>query len=866
MTTLPPPPPAAPRAPRVRAELVATGWELFSALLFLSAVVPAAFTTPWPAILLLASLAASAAFSGALTRRGDRGFAVAAAIRTLSWPLAVLPLAFRGAPTAPPSWPGPLGIGRATPPSWLGLLVTAVAFGVMAGGMRRAIYRALLREGAVDGGAGDAASARALAAALRPRLAESAATAGIVGGHVMLLFCVAFLRTQSQVVFQAWFEVVPLLALSGTLGFTLAVRPATRPILAALAAGPSGARALLGRGLARAERLPGVLASLNFALWLGCTAIGMAYVRVGATSSVADALMQLGFGALFAFGVSFYQRAWHKDSVARAVDLLRAWTGAPEHGGAPPTPLRRRMLRDFGLPLLFTGLLSLFSSIGLYRALATGSSFDEDFNAIAALFASLSLLVLAALGVVARAARELSRPMARLARAADEVARGELDAAVPRLSGPKEVVGLGESVERMRQALSRTIAELEAERAGLEENVAARTAELTRALSELKRTQAALIQGERLASIGELVAGVAHEIYNPLNAIAGAAQPIEERAAELRAVLDAYREAERDLPGERRRALEALRERLQTEAALDDLAGISTLVHRAVERSVRIVTNLKSFSRVSGEPLPADLHAGLEETLLLLGPRLRQGRIEVIRRYGELPPVTCRGGEINQVFMNLLVNAIQALEAPPAPAAPAEEGTSGGGAAPRAPGEPVICIETWVDDDMAAVAISDSGPGVPPDLAQRIFDPFFTTKPRGQGTGLGLSISTEIVRRHGGTLALAPEPEPEGEDGDGGRGGHPCRGAPASVHGARFVCRLPLDPRPASARPQGDTPPPARPPAEASPPERPSAEASPPARLGLAWLDETSASSAPVSHPTSTRSSHDIHRNPTAGP
>ncbi|HTN87272.1 MAG TPA: HAMP domain-containing protein, partial [Sorangium sp.] len=654
-----------------RAELVANGWELFSALLFLSAVVPAALTTPWPAILLLASMALSAALSGVLVRLGDRGFAIAAAIRTLSWPLAVLPLAGRGAPAAPPSWPSPLGTGHATPPSWLGLLVTAVAFGVMAGGMRRAIYRAVLRADAPDGGASEAASARALAAALRPRLAESATAAGIVGGHVMLLFSVAFLRTQSQLVFHAWFEVVPLLALSGTLGFTLAVRPATGAIVAALEAGPSGDRALLGRGLARAERLPDVLASLNFALWLACTAIGIAYVRPGAAFGHADALMQLGFGALFGFGVSFYQRAWHKDSVARAVDLLRAWTGAPERGGAPPMPLRRRMLRDFGLPLLFTGLLSLFSSIGLYRALATGSSFNEDFNAVTALFASFSLLVLAALGVVARAARELSRPMAQLARAADEVARGELDAVVPRLSGPREVVGLGESVERMRQALSRTIAELEGERAGLEENVAARTAELTRALSELRRTQAALIQGERLASIGELVAGVAHEIYNPLNAIAGAAQPIEERAAELRAVLDAYRAAERELPEDRRRALAALRERLQADAALDDLVGISTVVHRAVERSVRIVTNLKSFSRVSGEPLPVDLHAGLEETLLLLGPRLRQARIEVIRRYGELPPVTCRGGEINQVFMNLLVNAIQALEetstAPPSP-------------------------------------------------------------------------------------------------------------------------------------------------------------------------------------------------------
>ncbi|WP_437678178.1 sensor histidine kinase [Sorangium sp. So ce131] len=807
------------RAPRVRAELVANGWELFSALLFLSAVVPAALATPWPAVLLLASMALSSALSGALVRRGDRGFALAAAIRAVSWPLAVSPLAARGAPAAaPPSWPGALGIAHGdAPPSGsgeiLGLLVAAVAFGIMAGGMRRAIYRSLLGGAdAADGGASEAASARALAAALRPRLAESAMTAGIVGGHVMLLFSVAFLRTQSQVVFQAWFEVVPLLALAGTLGFTLAVHPATRAIVAALEAGPSADPALLGRGLARAERLPDVLASLNFALWLGCTAIGIAIVRpagghpapapagsVGGPFNLADALMQLGFGALFAFGVSFYQRAWHKDSVARAVDLLRAWTAAPERGGAPPMPLRRRMLRDFGLPLLFTGLLSLFSSIGLYRALATGSSFDEDVDAITALFASFSLLVLAALGVVARAARELSRPMAQLARAADEVARGELDAAVPRLSGPKEVVGLGESVERMRQALSRTIAELERERAGLEENVAARTAELTRALSELRRTQAALIQGERLASIGELVAGVAHEIYNPLNAIAGAAQPIEERAAELRAVLDAYRAAEHELPEGRRRALEELRARLQTEAALDDLAGISTLVHRAVERSVRIVTNLKSFSRVSGEPLPFDLHAGLEETLLLLGPRLRQANIEVLRHYGELPPVVCRSGEINQVFMNLLVNAIQAvedaveeaLEAPAPPVAGgAEEGEARGGA-PRAPGGRAISVETWIDEDMAAVAIADTGPGVPSDLAQRIFDPFFTTKPRGQGTGLGLSISTDIVRRHGGTLTLAAVGEAR-------------RGAPA---GARFVCRLPLDPRPGGARPHADATP-----------------------------------------------------------
>ncbi|MCC6557971.1 MAG: hypothetical protein IT372_33920 [Polyangiaceae bacterium] len=318
----------------------------------------------------------------------------------------------------------------------------------------------------------------------------------------------------------------------------------------------------------------------------------------------------------------------------------------------------------------------------------------------------------------------------------------------------------------MREALSRTIAELEGERAGLEAKVEARTAELQRALDDLKRAQAALVHGERLALLGELVSNVAHEIYNPLNAIAGAAEPLERVAGELRAMLAACREAEADLPPERRRALTRLRGELDVDASLEDLAGIAVVVRRAVDRSGRIVTNLKDFARVPGEPLPADLHAGLDETLLLRGPRLRRAGVEILRSYGDLPPVTCRSGEINQVFMNLLVNAIQALEAPdprgsgstPLPGAPA-----------RSAERREIRIETWIDGGAAAVAIADSGPGVPPEIAGRIFDPFFTTKPRGQGTGLGLSISTEIVRRHGGSLTLEPAPA-----------------------GARFVCRLPI--------------------------------------------------------------------------
>jgi signal transduction histidine kinase len=608
----------------------------------------------------------------------------------------------------------------------------------------------------------------ALAASLGERLAESAMLAGIVGGHAMLLFVVAFLRVHSQTNLETWFFIVPVLALPATLAFTLVVQRATGDVVKALARGPLGDPSLLRRALVQARALPNRLAWLNLVTWLACTWFGVLQMRPGPVDwKAGDAVIELAFASLFSWGVAFYQRAFHRETIAPAVERLRRWTS----GALPAEPmsLRRRMLRDFGLPLVFTCTVSLLSSIGLYRALGAAMTPREDFNAVTALVASFVVLVLAVGGVVARAARDLSRPMAQLAQAADRVAHGELDAAVPRVAGTTEVVTLGESVERMRERLARTIAELEEERAGLEANVDARTAELTRALAELKRTQAALIQGERMASLGEVVAGVAHEIGNPLNAIAGAAGPLAELAPELREVLDAYRRAEAELPPARREALVKLRARLDLDASLADIAGISTVIRRAVDRCVKILQNLKSFSRASGEDVLADLHEGIEETLLLLGPRLRADRVQVVRRYGHLPQVVCRVGEINQIFMNLLMNALQALD--------------GDGDA-NEPQDRTITIETWTEGDVASVAIADNGPGVPPSLSTRIFDPFFTTKPRGQGTGLGLSISTDIARRHGGTLALDPGP-----------------GSVAT--GARFVFRLPMDrpSRPSRAEP-----------------------------------------------------------------
>jgi signal transduction histidine kinase len=730
------------RDPVARAEIMAAGWELFSALLFVAAVVPAALDRPWPSLIFLASMVLSAALVRRFAKKRLRGITAAAVLRTVLWVVAVTPML--GPATATTS-----SIARDYP-----ILVAALVFGAMAGWMRWLIYRWWLEPSA------EVLNDKDLRARLRWLLTESSMMVGIAGGHVLLLFSVAFLRTQSQVIFQAWFELIPWLALLGTAGFALAVGPLTAAIVAALDAGPAGDRGLLERGLAQARSLPDKLAYLNFGAWILCTSIGILYFArpKGDAWAWGNTAMQILFGFLFAAGVSFYQLIWHRDTVAPAAERLRLWLDAPV--SAEPVPLRMRMLREFGLPLLFICTLSLFSSIGLYRALVQGLSMREDFNAVMALVASFAMLLAGAGGLVVRAAVQLSRPMTELAQAANRVAQGKLDEVVPAVTGPVEIVGLGESIERMRARLARTIAELEKERAGLEANVEARTAELRRALDELRHAQAALVQGERLASIGELVSGVAHEIYNPLNAIAGASEPLSQIASDLRTMMAAYHAAEGDLPEARRRSIEELRKSIDLEASLEDLGGIAMVVRRATDRSVKIVQNLKNFSRVSGEAVPSDLHAGLEETLMLLAPRLRQGNIELIKRYGELPPVTCRPGEVNQVFMNLLVNSIQAFE---------QEG---------APANPSIQIETWLEGDMAAVAITDNGPGVPKHLERRIFDPFFTTKPKGQGTGLGLSISTDIARRHGGSLTL------ESPVGGGS--------------GSRFVCLIPLGRREAS--------------------------------------------------------------------
>ncbi len=248
----------------------------------------------------------------------------------------------------------------------------------------------------------------------------------------------------------------------------------------------------------------------------------------------------------------------------------------------------------------------------------------------------------------------------------------------------------------------------------LEQKVEERTAELTRTLRELRDTQTQLVQSEKMAALGGLVAGVAHEINTPLGAVTS-------NTDLLRRALARLGETGGD-PAEARRYVERA-------AAAIDVSG------EACRRIAHIVKSLRNFSRLDeAERKPADLHEGLESTLTLAA-HLTKDRVTVRREYGTLPPVDCHANQINQVFLNVVVNATQAIEGP---------GT--------------ITIRTRCEERgarrVAIVEIADTGRGIPAQHLGKVFDPGFTTKGVGVGTGLGLAISCRIIADHHGTIEV----------------------------------------------------------------------------------------------------------------
>ncbi|NEO84408.1 MAG: urea ABC transporter substrate-binding protein [Spirulina sp. SIO3F2] len=275
---------------------------------------------------------------------------------------------------------------------------------------------------------------------------------------------------------------------------------------------------------------------------------------------------------------------------------------------------------------------------------------------------------------------------------------------------------------------------LRADKTTLEQHVRSRTRDLETALRQLQDTQAQLIQTEKMSSLGQMVAGIAHEINNPINFVYGNLFHLQQYLQDLCDLIQLYEQSYEPTP-----EIAAKAEDMELEFVLGDINKLLESMGVGVVRVRDIVSAMRNFSRLDEAAIKAvDLHEGLESTLLILGNRLKSG-CAIVRDYGSLPPVQCYPAQINQVFTNIIVNALDAME----------EANS--------PTQRLTITTRAIADEQVQISFQDTGPGIPPELQAKIFDPFFTTKPVGKGTGLGLGICYQIIQKHDGQLEVFSE-------------------------------------------------------------------------------------------------------------
>ena len=303
--------------------------------------------------------------------------------------------------------------------------------------------------------------------------------------------------------------------------------------------------------------------------------------------------------------------------------------------------------------------------------------------------------------------------------------------------------------QKFIEDIFKIITDLSQENEDLEERVKTRTEELQiakensdTAFKELQQIQGQLVQSEKMASIGQLAAGIAHEINNPTGFVSSNVNTMEEYLRDIKSIITGYDDLlklcvnvfDKDIQ-DKIKKVEDEKQAIDLPFLLSDLDQIIHETQDGVKRITKIVKDLREFSHSgSDKPEYANVNKGIESTLNIVWNELKY-KAEVITVYGDLPEVLCYSQQLNQVFMNLLVNAAQAIK---------EKG--------------IIRINTMVENGFVVVEVSDTGEGISKENLSKIFDPFFTTKPVGKGTGLGLAVTYAIIQKHCGEIKVISEP------------------------------------------------------------------------------------------------------------
>ncbi|OGI01688.1 MAG: hypothetical protein A2104_01235 [Candidatus Melainabacteria bacterium GWF2_32_7] len=330
-------------------------------------------------------------------------------------------------------------------------------------------------------------------------------------------------------------------------------------------------------------------------------------------------------------------------------------------------------------------------------------------------------------------AKYVTKPIKNLVEGAEEFSQGNLKFRTD-VKSEDEIGVLAKAFNTMADKLSDLYNSLEQKVMERTHELSRINLQLKRANQEIKDAQSMVVHNEKMRSLGQLVAGVAHELNNPINFIYGNLSHLKNYSNDLLQIINKYEEFKTQLPEDKIQEIEKLKENLEYEFIVEDLSLLIKSCHEGAERSKQIILDLKNFSRLDEAMVKeVNLHEGIDSALNILESKYKD-RVTVHKQYGDIPQIMCYAGQVNQVFMNVLDNAAQAIE-----------------------GNGNVYVRTKIIDQDAVIEIEDTGPGIDEETLPKIFDPFFTTKPVGEGTGLGLSICYKIIKSHNGKMEVESE-------------------------------------------------------------------------------------------------------------